>query len=237
MKQLDKKKVKVMDIKRTVSSCGPDVQLRSFTSFKKVSGSEVGIEDIFCIWNIDMMWSFLDFHLLQKLVEKYGNVAMKRSMREYAMKMESFRRRITVSRLMSVWVMDRPCPPEDSVYTKCEKMIADLHIRANKCTLADLEELRLITCRKLLKGVALSEVALALFELTHGSIHVTWIVWAEVVQTIKRALVQCITDGEYFKENNIISIQLDGEHFMSMERVSHIATLVYSHNDHAAECH
>ena len=221
MEQLDKKKVKLKGIKRAVSSYGPDVQLRSVTSFKKVSGSEVDIEDIFSIWNTDMMWSFLDFRLLERLVEQFGNVGMKRSMREYSIKMESFRQRTTVFRLMSAWEMDRPYPPEDSVYEKCEKMIADLGIEAKKCTLAYLEELRMVTCRTLLKGIPLSEAALALFELRPGSIRVTWIVWAEVVQTIRRALTQCVNDGEYFKENNIISIRLDGEHFMSMERVSY----------------
>jgi hypothetical protein len=218
MKQLDEKEVKFEQFKRAVSSYGPRVQLNSFSGFKKISGSGVEIMDVFSVWNTDVMWSFLDFYLLDRLVKDYGDIKMTNSMRQYSSKMEDFRRRTTVSKLMAIW--DDPCLPEE--YERCKKMIVNLNIKADNCTLEQLEHTRMKSCQKLLKGIPLSEAALVLFQLEAGCIRLTWIVWADVVEHIRVSLVQCIAEGEYFKENSIISLELDGEHFMPMERVSEL---------------
>ena len=36
----------------------------------------------------------------------------------------------------------------------------------------------------------------------------------------KSAFAQCIAEGVYFKENDIVSLELDGDIFKSMESVS-----------------
>lgn len=219
MEELDRRGVKFKQFKRAVCSFALNVQLNSFTSFKKVSGS-VEIEDVFNIWNKDMMWSFLDFNLLERIVKQYGTCEIKTTMKKYANWVEDFRQRTTVSRVMDLWseLWGKPNQPEE--YEKCKQMIVDLNIKAAECTLEKLERLRKRSCQ-LLKGIPLSEAALVLFELKPGSLHLTWLVWTDVVQDFKKALIQCVNDGEYFKENNIIILELDGEHFMPMERVSH----------------
>lgn len=221
MERLEEEGVGIKQFKRAISSFAPNVQLKSFTSFKKVSGS-VGVEDVFSIWNQDVMWSFLDFTLLERLVMKYGSTEMKNSMRQYSNWVEDFRQRTMVSKLMEMWKV--PNLPEE--YEKCKKIIVDLNIRADECTLARLEHLRRHSCNKLLKGIPLSEAALVLFQLTPGCIILTWIVWADVIQKMKESLLQCINDGEYFKENSIITMVIDGETFMSMETVSYNHSIV-----------
>lgn len=219
MEELDRRGVKYKPFKHAVCSFGFNVKLNSFTSFKKVSGS-VEIEDVFSIWNKDMMWSFLDFNLLERLVKQYGTCEMKASMKQYSNWVVDFRQRTTVSRLMDIWgeLWAEPNQPEE--YEKCKQMIVDLNIKAAECTLQELERLQKHSCHKLLKGIPLSEAALVLFKLKSGCICLTWLVWTDVVQNIREALIRCVLDGEYFKENNIITLKLDGEHFMPMERVS-----------------
>lgn len=211
---LDEKGVKFKKFKRAISSFPNHVQMNSFTSLKTVSG-EVEIDDIFSNWNTNVVWSFLDFSLLEHIVKRFGSDDLKASTREYSRKLSEFQRRTTVVKLMEIWP-DQNQPDE---YENCKKMILDLHLDPDVCTLKKLEDLRRRSC-KLLKGILLSEAALVLFKLKYGSLTLIWIVCTGVVQNFKEALHQCVQEGTYFKENDIITLELDGEIFMSMERVN-----------------
>lgn len=221
MEILEQEKVLFKKFKRAISCFPAHVQLNSFRNFKTVSG-DVEFEDIFSSWNQDVVWSFLDFTLLEGIVKRYGSIALKDSMKEYSTKLQDFRKRTLVSRLMNLWT-DPNLPKE---YEKCKTLILDLRVKADECTLEKLEWLRKHSCNKFLKGIPLSEAALVLFRLKPGCVCVTWIVRSDVVQNVRSALVQCVINGEYFKENNIISVMLDGEPFMSMERVSSLLIII-----------
>lgn len=216
MNALELKGVKFKQFKRAISTFPAHVQMNSFESIKTVSARNVELEDIFSSWNQDLIWSFLDFTLLERIVKKYGSSELNNSMKEYSSRLKDFRKRTIVSRLMCIWL--DPNPPKE--YERCKTLIHNLNIKADECTLEKLELLRKRSCDKLLKGIPLSEAALVLFRLKLGCISLTWIVRIDWVQNIREALVQCVIDGEYFKENDIISLELDGEVFMTMERVS-----------------
>lgn len=214
MEVLDQKGVLFKQFKRAISSFPAHVQLNSFRNFKTVSGN-VEFEDIFSSWNQDVVWSFLDFTLLEGIVKRYGHDKLRDSMKEYSLRLKNFRQRTLVSRLMDIWT--DPNEPKD--YEKCKKLILNLNIKADECTLEKLEVLRKRSSDKFLKGIPLSEAALVLFRLKIGCLSLTWIARTDMVQNIREVVVQCVKNGEYFKENSIRSLVLDGERFMSMERV------------------
>ena len=217
MEILEEKGIGIKKLKRTICSLPAHVQMNSFKSFERISANCDEIERIVSIWNRDVVWSFLDFALLGKIVKEYGTNEMKISMKQYSVKVADFRKRTLISRLMEIWTE----PNKPSEYGECKTLILNLDVRADECTLERLEVLRNNSREKLLKGIPLSEAALVLFLLERGCISVTWIVPINLVQKIREALVQCIADGEYFKENSIISVELDGESFMPLERLSH----------------
>ncbi len=136
--------------------------------------------------------------------------------------------------LMAEWTNFNPNLPEE--YEKCKTMIVDLHIDPDERTLEKLEVLRKRSCHKLLKGIPLSESALVLFRLKFGSIILTWIVRIDMVQNIREALKQCVISGEYFKENDIISLELDGEPFMPMERVMYFEMILLTSTPYTIAC-
>ena len=214
---LQQKGIKPAAIERTLkcSRTSLSVQIYSFRPLRTASGEqEVG--DIFSMWNANVVWSFLDFQLLERLVNRYGH-DIKPSMTRYIKEVREFRRRTTVSMLMNIWE-DGPTQTERT--EACKKMILDLNKDPEKCTLEELEFIRKRSCN-LLKQFPLSQVALVLFHITIGCISLTWIVRSDLVGKLKEALDQCAMNGSYFKENDIISIELDGAHFMTMERVRH----------------
>jgi hypothetical protein len=201
---------------RAISCFPPHVQMNSFKIIKTAGSKDVKLEDIFSILNQEVAWSFLDFALLEWIVKKYGSRELRVSMGKYSNRLRNFRKRTIVSRLMCIWT--EPNEPEE--YDSCNTLIARLNIKAEECTLEELAAFQKRSHEKLLKNIYLSEAALVLFRLKPGSLSLTWIVWKDLVPKIREALIQCIAYGEYFKENNIICMELDGEPFMTMERVS-----------------
>lgn len=214
---LEKEEIKPTAIERTLkcSRASLSVQITSFQNLRTASGEQT-VGDIFGMWNANVVWSFLDFQLLERLVNKYGP-DIKPLMNRYIEEVRDFRKRTTVSMLMSIWT-DGPSQTEKD--GACKKMILDLNKDPDKCTLEELESLRKRS-RNLLRQFPLSQVALVLFCIRMGCISLTWIVRSDLVEMFKEALDQCVMNGTYFKENGIISIELDGVPFMTMERVRH----------------
>lgn len=216
---LEQKGIKPRAIERTLqcSRTSLSVQINSFKHLRTASG-ELTVGDIFGMWNANVVWSFLDFQLLERLVNKYGP-DIKPSMDRYIEEVRDFMRRTTVSMLMHTWT-DGPEKNE-----ACKKMVLDLNKDPEKCTLEELEFIRKRS-RNLLKQFPLSQVALVLFCIRIGCISLTWIVRSDLVEEFKEALDQCVMNGTYFKENDIIGIELDGIHFMTKERVRQHNTLI-----------
>lgn len=217
---LEKEGIKLKQFVHTISTfparCHVTVQMNRFERMKTVSGCDIRFDDIFTIWNQEVAWSFLDFTVLELIVKRYGSTELQDTMKEYSSKIKDFRKRTIVSRLMQIWTDPMDMPKECERY---KTLIHNLKIKAHTCTLEKLEGLRICSCDKLLRGTPLSRAALVLFCMEHGCLSVTWIVQAHLVQKMRETLVQCIIDGEYFKENDIISLELDRELFTTMERV------------------
>lgn len=191
-------------LKRAVSTYPRQVQLRGFETLKRVSGMD--FEDIFSLWNTELVWSFLDFTLLEHIVMRFGSDNLKDQMRQYSYKLQDFRKRTTVYRLIEAWPSLEP--PQD--YEGCEKAILTLNENARECTLEKLEVLRKRASAKL-KRYNLSEAALVLFEVKPGSITLVWLLHNNTVQGFKEAFRECIAMGEFFGENNITKLVLAEE--------------------------
>lgn len=204
---LEEKEIKIKPFKRSLSTYPSHVQLKAFTTLKKVSG-DIDLDDIFSIWNTELVWSFLDVTLLEHIVKRLGSDILKDKMKQYSDQLKEFRERTTVFMLMKLWPNFKP-PPD---YEECKTAILTLKENARKCTLEKLELLRKQACRKLQK-YKLSEAALVMFDVSPGSIRLIWILHKKMVQDFKIVFRECETTGVFFKENNIIKLELDGEIF------------------------
>ena len=221
MHVLKTRKERLRDFNTVVSSSS-SVNPRSYEKLKTVSGkNKVSFDEIFSHWNYSVVWSFLDFGLLKSLVSEYGLPDVKTKMNEYRRRLKIFQKKAKVSVLMKVW-QGAGRPDE---FEECKRMIHELDWPRD-CTLEKLESLRMDTHENLLKKLPLSAVAFVLFKIAEGCISVTWVVRPDLVQDMKEALVECIAEGRYFKENQIGSLKLDGELFMSMEQVHIMHALI-----------
>lgn len=219
-------KVTVTKLKKILgtSSFMCQVQLQGMNSLKTVSGGPIEIDEIFEMWNAELVWSFLDVTLLKLIVRRLGSDVLKNMMFEYCKQLEEFRRKTTV--FMLVKVFPELKSPVD--FEACKEAILSLKENAKYCTLEKLEVLRKFACEKL-KKFKLSEAALVLFKVSSGSVLLIWLVHNNTVDEFKHVLRECIAARVFFKENNIARLELDGEIFMPMEEVSdHCAQFFHS---------
>ena len=212
---LEDNKITYQQLKRAISTYPSQVQvqLKSFKTLKKIS-EEVDFEDIFSIWNREFVWSFLDVSLLEHIVKRLGDSDLQDKMREYSHRLQKFRKTTTVFTLVKL--LPNLKPPDD--YEACKRVIAELDENPDDCTLERLELIRKHACDQL-KGYILSQVSLVLFRVKYGTITLVFIVHDNMVQSFKEAFRVCATTGEFFKENNIIRLELDGEIFTPNEEV------------------
>ena len=120
-----------MEVKKFVDSVktyltSSHVQRRSFRELQK-EADEYSISDIFGYWNEHLVWSFLDFALLEHIVKRMGSNTLKGLMKNYSNKMKEFRKRTKAHTLIKVW----PNPVSDMCnYKQCKEILVKLKVNS-----------------------------------------------------------------------------------------------------------
>ena len=212
MDVLRNKGITQQKLRDAIGSFPPHVQQNAI----EILPENIGITKSFSCLNLKFVWSFLDYHLLEKIVKTFGSEPEKQSMRDYLKSLKTFRKRTTISKLMDAWDGSHS---QLQKYKECKELRQKLNWDPEQSTLDQLETIR----RRTINVVPLSGVALVIYYAKRGCVSLVWLVSNEFVPHFKSAFARCIADGVYFKENNIISLELDGEVFRSMERVSQLS--------------
>ena len=132
-------------------------------------------------------WNFIDFDLLEYIIQHYGNEKVTRAMDNYLRELEEFRKSTTVNQLVDILkpVYDTPIPQN------CIECVAKLDKDPKTCTLQDLESLRKKVKTFIGHPLLKTCVAMHLHNIETGSITVVWIVPTRTVD-IQAVLSQSI---------------------------------------------
>ncbi len=125
-----------------------------YATFKKAEA----IEDIF--FHLNFYLSFIDFSLLEHIINHFGSSDLKKKMSQYSMDMVQFRKTTTVAEIFP-HLSGRPEPPPEYV-----KLEMEFDYNPHTYTLEDLEQTRL----KLGREFSLSKLALFLVKIVTGSV-------------------------------------------------------------------
>ncbi len=155
--------------------------------------------------HLNFYLSFIDFSLLEHIIEQFGSDSLKQDMSSYAEDMRQFRMKTPVSKALDH--LPRNSDPPVGYSRLKAKFDFDVHTT----TLEDIDTFR----KGLSKRCLLSPLALSLSDLQESSLLVTWLVPAAVGAIISDQ-VQKKTN---FLSNNIISLSLEGECLYPMAKV------------------
>lgn len=154
---------------------------------------------------LDSNWTFIDFDLLECIINEHGNDKLKSDMKIYIAKLREFCESTTVYKLIKFW---------EPIYSPSDipkGFIVKLDRSARSCTVQELESLRRDTSHSI-SDAPLSVAAMILYEIKDGSVIVVWIIAGEVVNLLSESITQLITikHSEFINKHKIIYLVLDG---------------------------
>ena len=208
LKEITEKRIPVTDFRQTlmimpssIKNENKDFIKSNYSLFEKAKS----IESIFL--EINFYISFIDFSLLEHIIEQFGSDSLKQDMSTYAEDMRHFRMNTPVSEALGHLPKNSDAPAGYSRLTV--KFAFDIHT----ATLEDLETYR----KRFASDFLLSQLALSLFDLQESSLLVTWLVPAAVGAMISDQVQK--KSSSFFLNNSILKLSLEGDCLYPMATV------------------
>lgn len=159
------------------------------------------IDDIF--YYLSLYLSFIDFSLLEHIINCFGTPELKHAMTQYSLYMEKFRKD---TKVVDILPHLSGCiePPLEYVRVKM-KLDYDIH----KCTLEDLEKAR----ANLGKAFSLSKLAFFLREISQSCIVVTCLLHTDLAYILRECAQEM--DNASIKTLNLLELYVNEELLLS----------------------
>ncbi len=121
--------------------------------------------------------SFIDYSLLEHIIDNLGSDALKQSMKDYARDMTQFRKDTTINDII-------PHIPRrlDHHHQGFAEMKVKLDFDVQTTSLEDIDQYR----KQLASEFLLSDFALLLASINPGSVHVVWLIPVSVISFLKQ---------------------------------------------------
>ena len=145
-------------------------------------------------------WNFLNFNLLEHVINKFGSSDLKHQMKSYTCDLQKFRSATRLCDFVDCWPVTGETPPTSDLQTFVVKM----NLIWERCTLEDLETFKGVITHKLF----LPDFVLRLEKIKKGSITVMWFLPAPFVKPSLMAIRR--TSIEFFLEQKIETISING---------------------------
>ena len=169
------------------------------------------VEDIFLF--LHLYWNFLNYTLLEHIVNEFGNNDTKAAMAKYVSELVAFRKATKLSDFISDWPCTRRVPPDMS------RLVIKMEKDWSNCTLEDVEQFR----RTLTQELLLPSFAVLLRDAEQGCISFTWLIPSSVVKLLSKDIHN--SKLGWFKEHHIERLAIDGQDLYSSATFQYSAFL------------
>ena len=154
------------------------------------------------IWsNLNLYWDFLNYGLLEHVINKCGSEDLKEKMQSYTNQLSAFKQRTRLCDFIDSW----PCrddgpPPEDGL----KQLVVKMKQEWSQCTLQDVESFKKALIQKFLQP----EFDVLLQKAMEGCVCVTWLISPFIATQLQNRANMAT---EFFKEHKIDAVTIDGE--------------------------
>ena len=178
--------IDVQDIKLYLTnlsvSIREDTDCRVFTHHQAEIITCSTLTQVFQWLTIHGFWSFLNYYLLERLVDRYGNEALRASVNAFKADMEQFKCEMKLVDFLPAW--SGRCP--HFTESDFQVIILRLHTDWSECTLANVAEI---------EGYLESRFLINRFILRFangrpGSVVIMWLVPSHVIEYIKKVAME-----------------------------------------------
>ena len=160
----------------------------------------VTVGDLLC--RLNLYWNFLNYNLLQHLVDMFGDEQLKHDMEDYVEALKVFRANTKLCDFIDNWPIRGQKPPKADLCKLVIKMVMDK--KWEECTLEDVEMFEETLTHKFL----LPDFVLHLGEAEKGCVCLTWYVPTPIAKMLQEDLPNIET--EFFKTHGIERVTIDG---------------------------
>ena len=161
--------------------------------------SNASFEDVW--FQLVMYWDFLNYTLLEHIVNNFGNEAVKKCMEDYKLKLKDFRCRTRLCDFAEYF--------HDINERLFEKDLKELVVKLDKdwqiCTLQDMENWK----ESLTQNLLLPSFAVNPTEVTTGCVSITWAIPIMFTTSVVEKL-EHLYMTDFCSENKIMSLIFDG---------------------------
>ena len=160
------------------------------------------------IWSIlNLYWDFLNYGLLEHVINKCGSEDLKQQMQDYVDELSTFKRETRLCDFIKSWPYRDDGPPED----RLKKVVVKMNHEWSQCTLQDVESFM----KALVHKFFLPEFDILLQNAERGCVRVTLLTSPSIATTLQQNLAN--TETEFFKKHSIISVTIDGQRIDVLE--------------------
>ena len=157
--------------------------------------------------HLSPLLTFIDYHLLEFMMEEFASDELKRDMAAYVGEVEVFIDDTTIEQLTKVWPGHQKIPPD------FEKLTTVIDEDPRKYTLRQLNTLR----KKFCCETSLTETVLVLIGVgKKNSFSVSWIVPSIFVPQLKSVIVKVKSLKMFYLREHILSVTLDTKRLYSI---------------------
>lgn len=143
---------------------------------------------------------FLNFDLLEPAINKFGSKDLNHKTESYKHDLQSFRKATRLCDFISCWPLRG-----QTLATELRGLVAKVGHHHENCTLEDLNRLEEVITHKFF----LPKFALRLRKITESGNTIIWLTPVPFVKCLWEAIES--TSSEFFMEQNIITIAIDGQ--------------------------
>ena len=174
-----------------------------FTSHQAEIISNNKLSQVFQWLSMNGFWSFLNFFLLESLVEKYGDDGLKECVDVFKQDMEKFKLEMKLVDFLPAWSGRCPHVPA----TGFEPIILRVNKDWPQCTLADISKMEGYLESRFL----INRFLLRFANGSYGSVVIMWLVPSQAIAYLKRRIM--VVGTKSLEEEGIIEV-IFGENFV-----------------------
>ena len=175
------------------------------------------IEEIFGFFNLYDIWTYLNYGLLQYLVEVYGDDKVHQRMEKYTALVDSFRKKTTLEVFWEAQPASKCCPEVSSTLRESLKRVIFKHGNLDgTASLDDIERYR----QKLASHVSLPDLTIILEDIKEGSVATIWLVPPSVADRLADEVQR--GNANFLEQHNILELKIqDSTVYRSKSKLHH----------------
>lgn len=152
-------------------------------------------------------WNFIDYDLLESVIEEHGNAALKSAMNTYLKELSKFCQSTTVHQLIKIWQPNYPNFYSPHSQQEDRKLfVSRLNRDAKMYTIQELDHFR----REAFHFARpLSTAALILYDIMPGSVTILWLVAEKDIDEFSSSISVLVKTSQFIHQHGILFLCLD----------------------------